>query len=121
MNEPDNIQESNLPRHNIDNREHDDAAHKLDEIVSALDHTRNLLENYLESTKRSGNLNKQIARRGKSWWGRHCWPNGRRFLYRYITLITVALQFLNLMILTIIDIMPGHNDKEYRMLLTLTY
>lgn len=62
------------------------------------------------------NQNQKIKRQRKSWWGRHCWPDKRRALYKHVTIITMSLQLLNLLVLTVIDAWPRHEKGEQQFL-----
>ncbi|GFS12682.1 hypothetical protein ElyMa_003117700 [Elysia marginata] len=90
---------------------------QLTDLMKALDETRALLNDFYQSQVGTPGPRQVVTRRRKSWWGRHCCPSGRKFLYRNITLITVILQFLNLMMLTVMDVLPKHLVQHYKMII----
>ncbi|RUS78541.1 hypothetical protein EGW08_013684 [Elysia chlorotica] len=110
------VHENSSPRsQNDDNHYVKISSAQLSELLHSIDETKQILKSLCKPHYES-EVSSPAPRRIKSWWGRHCWPSKRRFLYRNITMITVILQFLNLMMLTVIDVLPRHLVEEYKML-----
>ncbi|XP_076451639.1 uncharacterized protein LOC143287496 isoform X2 [Babylonia areolata] len=90
------------------------------DLLHVLDHTRFVLESYVgqhqheltESSFRESGPWRGGAGGGvrRSWWAFHCCPARRRSIARYIFLITLILQALNLVVVSLIEGFPRHNS-----------
>ncbi|XP_012941509.1 uncharacterized protein LOC101860759, partial [Aplysia californica] len=85
---------------------------QANQLLQMLDNTKAVIENYVQILEENSHVKHKV--RQKSWWGRHCWPNKRRILYKYVTIITLCLQVFNLLVLTVIDAWPRHDTGEHQ-------
>ncbi|KAK7487651.1 hypothetical protein BaRGS_00021070, partial [Batillaria attramentaria] len=81
------------------------------ELLQVLDNSRYVLETFVNQT-RPQVQGVQNQRPTRSWWASHCFPRRRRSIAKYIFFITAALQALNLVVVSIIDIYPKNDDQS---------
>ncbi|KAL8568034.1 hypothetical protein ACOMHN_000258 [Nucella lapillus] len=87
-------------------------------LLRVLDHTRVVLENFVGQnqpqdsvgTSASASFSGRWGREGRSWWAYHCFPDRRRSVAKYIFIITLLLQAMNLLVVTLIDRFPKQDD-----------
>nr|KAI8737433.1 CAunnamed protein product [Biomphalaria glabrata] len=84
---------------------------QISEILKVLEDTRHVLDKYIVIFEEDPvvEVNSRIV---SSWWGRHCWPEKRRKLYRYIAIVTAGLQFAALIVISVVDSWPKENISE---------